>query len=152
VSTALDEQFMQQALQLAQHAAMQNEVPVGAVLIKDQEIIGIGWNQPINTHDPCAHAEIVALRNGAKRLENYRLLETTLYVTLEPCLMCLGAIMHARVERVVFAAPDPKTGALGGAFNMLEILPWNHRIIIEGGLLAPHSTELLQNFFRSRRS
>lgn len=151
MTTALDQQFMQRSLELAQYAATQNEVPVGAVLVHDNKIIGAGWNQPIARHDPSAHAEMIALRAGGLFLENYRLLNTTLYVTLEPCAMCLGAIIHARVSRLVFGANDPKTGMLGGALNLLDILPWSHPLIIEGGLLADQSVALLQDFFKSRR-
>jgi tRNA(adenine34) deaminase len=151
MTTQSDEQFMHQALELARHAATQNEVPVGAVLVHEDKIIGMGWNQPIARHDPSAHAEMVALRAGGIYLENYRLLNTTLYVTLEPCAMCLGTIIHARVERLVYGARDPKTGMLGGALNLLDILPWSHSLTIEGGVLAAQSTELLQDFFKSRR-
>jgi tRNA(adenine34) deaminase len=151
MTTSIDQQFMQRALELAQHAAMQNEVPVGAVLVHDDKMIAAGWNQPIARHDPSAHAEMVALRAGGLHLENYRLLNTTLYVTLEPCAMCLGAIIHARVARLVYGANDPKTGMLGGALNLLDILPWSHPLSIEGGVLASQSTALLQDFFRSRR-
>ncbi|MFA6037850.1 MAG: tRNA adenosine(34) deaminase TadA [Legionellales bacterium] len=151
MTTQFDEQFMSQALELARHAAKQNEVPVGAVLVHDDKIIAMGWNQPIARHDPSAHAEMVALRAGGIYLENYRLLNTTLYVTLEPCAMCLGAIIHARVTRLVYGAHDPKTGMLGGALNLLDILPWTHPLTIQGGVLAAQSKELLQDFFRQRR-
>lgn len=151
MTTSIDEQFMSQALELARHAAKQNEVPVGAVLVHDDKIIAMGWNQPIARHDPSAHAEMIALRAGGIYLENYRLLNTTLYVTLEPCAMCLGAIIHARVARLVYGAHDPKTGMLGGALNLLDILPWTHPLTIQGGVLAAQSTELLQDFFKSRR-
>jgi tRNA(adenine34) deaminase len=124
---------------------------VGAVLVHNEQMIAAGWNQPIARHDPSAHAEMVALRAGGIQLENYRLLNTTLYVTLEPCAMCLGAIIHARVARLVFGAKDPKTGMLGGALNLLEILPWSHPLTVEGGLLAKESTALLQDFFKARR-
>ncbi len=149
--TPFDQYYMQQALELARHAAQQDEVPVGAVLVHEDKIIGMGWNQPIARHDPSAHAEMVALRAGGLQLENYRLLNTTLYVTLEPCAMCLGTIIHARVSRLVYGAKDPKTGMLGGALNLLDILPWSHPLTVEGGLLAAQSTELLQDFFKSRR-
>lgn len=151
MTSALDQQMMQQALALAQHAATQDEVPVGAVLVHHEQIIGAGWNQPIARHDPSAHAEMLALRAGAIHLENYRLLNTTLYVTLEPCAMCLGAIIHARIARLVYGAPDPKTGMLGGALNLLDILPWSHPLTVEGGLLAAQSITLLQDFFKARR-
>ena len=149
--TTLDQQYMRQALELAQYAAKLEEVPVGAVLVHEDKVIGMGWNQPIMRHDPSAHAEMVALRAGGLQLENYRLLNTTLYVTLEPCAMCLGAIIHARVARLVYAARDPKTGMLGGALNLLEILPWSHPLTVEGGLCAIESTQLLQDFFKARR-
>lgn len=142
---------MQQALELAKHAASKDEVPVGAILVHNEQIIGAGWNQPIACHDPSAHAEMLALRQGALNLRNYRLLNTTLYVTLEPCAMCLGAIIHARIARLVFGARDPKTGMLGGALNLLDILPWSHPLQVEGGILAAESVTLLQDFFKARR-
>jgi len=142
---------MQAALQLAQHAVTQEEVPVGAVVIRDGNIIGKGWNQPIVRNDPCAHAEIMALRAAANSLHNYRLPNTTLYVTLEPCMMCVGAIVYARVKRVVFGAYDPKTGAAGSAFDLLADKRHNHTIEITGGILEQDCAAILQEFFRMRR-
>lgn len=142
---------MQSALQLAQYAATQQEVPVGAVVILEDRIIGKGWNQPISQRDPCAHAEIIALRAAASSLSNYRLPNTTLYVTLEPCMMCAGAIVHARVKRVVFGAYDPKTSAMGSAFNLLADKRHNHIIEITGGILEQDCAAILQEFFRMRR-
>jgi tRNA(adenine34) deaminase len=142
---------MQAALQLAQHAVTQEEVPVGAVVIRDGNIIGKGWNQPIVRNDPCAHAEIMALRAAANSLHNYRLPNATLYVTLEPCMMCVGAIVHARVKRVVFGAYDPKTGAAGSAFDLLADKRHNHTIEITGGILEQDCAAILQEFFRMRR-
>lgn len=146
-----DEQWMQKALKLALRAQSEGEVPVGAVLVREGQIIGEGWNQPISAHDPSAHAEILALRKGALFLNNYRLINTTLYVTLEPCAMCAGAMIHARIQRLVFAAFDPKTGAAGSIMNILQDPRLNHRVIVEGGLLALESAALLQSFFQSRR-
>ncbi len=142
---------MQHALRLARHAEQQEEVPVGAVLVLGNELIAEGWNQPVSTHDPTAHAEIVALRTAASRLENYRLPDTTLYVTLEPCVMCAGAIIHGRVRRLVFGASDPKAGAAGSVFDTLISDKTNHQVVCEGGVLADESAAILQNFFRSRR-
>ena len=146
-----DKQWMMRALELAHEAEALGEVPVGAVIVKDNEIIAEGFNQPIASHDASSHAEINALRAGGEKLGNYRLIDTTLYVTLEPCMMCVGAMIHARVARVVFAASDPKTGALGGAFNLLEASHHNHIFEVTPGVLADESRELLQGFFRSRR-
>lgn len=146
-----DLQFMRQALALAESAARAGEVPVGAVLVREGRIIATGSNRPIATHDPCAHAEIVALREGAREMGNYRLPGLTLYVTLEPCVMCAGAIIHARLERVVFGAPDPKTGAAGSVFDIFGSGQVNHRVVVEGGILAQESSTLLQAFFRARR-
>jgi tRNA(adenine34) deaminase len=146
-----DEHFMRRALELARKAEAQGEVPVGAVVANDGVVIAEGWNQPISTHDPSAHAEMVALRAAGKSLNNYRLPGTTLYVTLEPCAMCAGAIIHARVERLVYGAADPKTGAAGSVFSLLDDPRHNHRVQIEGGLLAEESSALLQEFFRTRR-
>jgi tRNA(adenine34) deaminase len=146
------EGFMQRALELAQHAEGQGEVPVGAVLVLEDEIIGEGWNQPIGQHDPTAHAEIMALRDAGRRQQNYRLPETTLYVTLEPCPMCAGAIVHARVGKVVFGASDPRGGAAGSVFDLLPSdQGFNHLTEAEGGLLAEESAQLLRQFFRARR-
>lgn len=147
-----DEAFMRRALELAHSAEEEGEVPVGAVVVADAEIIGEGWNRPIVSHDPTAHAEIVALRAAAERLQNYRLPGTTLYVTLEPCPMCAGAIVHARVERVVFAAADPRSGAAGSTFDLLPSDErFNHYTRCEGGLLAAESADMLRGFFRARR-
>lgn len=143
---------MARALDLAVQAESIGEVPVGAVLILDGQIIGEGHNQPISLHDPTAHAEILALRDGARRIENYRLAGTSLYSTLEPCVMCWGAIIHARVARVVFGAVDPKSGALGGWINLGRgEVGFNHRPVWGGGVLAEESRRLLQQFFRQRR-
>ncbi|MCG8427917.1 MAG: tRNA adenosine(34) deaminase TadA [Chromatiales bacterium] len=139
-------------MQLARVAEQAGEVPVGAVVVRDGEIIGEGWNQPIGQHDPTAHAEIMALRDAATRVGNYRLPETTLYVTLEPCPMCAGAIIHARVKRVVFAASDPKGGAAGSMFDLLPSdQRFNHRTEVEAGVLADECSELLRGFFRAKR-
>ena len=147
-----DEYFMRRALELAQCAEAAGEVPVGAVVVSDGQIIGEGWNQPISAHDPTAHAEIVALRAAAVSLENYRLPGTTLYVTLEPCPMCAGAIVHARVDRVVFATTDPRSGAAGSTFDLLPSDErFNHYTRCEGGVLATESAAMLRAFFRARR-
>jgi tRNA(adenine34) deaminase len=149
---ARDVAFMQQALQLAKRAEAEGEVPVGALLVKDGEVIGEGWNRPIVSHDPTAHAEIQALRAAAQRMNNYRLPGTTLYVTLEPCPMCAGAIVHARVGRVVYAAPDPRGGAAGSMFDLLPSDErFNHRTECHGGVEAQASAALLKAFFKARR-
>jgi len=142
---------MRRALTLAQRAAEQGEVPVGAILVLNDIEIGSGWNQPIAAHDPTAHAEIMALRSAAQTLGNYRLPATTLYVTLEPCVMCAGAIIHARVARVVFGATDPKTGAAGSVFDTLLSPLHNHRVDVVGGVLAEECGMLLKSFFQARR-
>lgn len=145
--------WMQRAIELAEHAAGEGEVPVGAVIVRDDTIIGEGWNRPIGAHDPSAHAEIQALRDAAKRVGNYRLPGTLLYVTLEPCPMCAGAIIHARVNRVIFGARDPKGGACGSVFDLLPSdSRFNHRTDCEGGVLADSCSERLTSFFRTRRS
>jgi len=146
-----DIHWMRHALTLALRAAREGEVPVGAVLVKEGRLIAEGWNRPIGHHDPTAHAEIQALRAAGRVMENYRLQGTTLYVTLEPCPMCAGAIVHARVKRVVFAAADPRTGAAGSVFNLLQSGELNHRCEIEGGVLADESGKLLRGFFRAKR-
>ena len=143
---------MQRALELGRQAEARGEVPVGAVVVVEGEIVGEGFNQPIGLHDPTAHAEVMALRDAARRLGNYRLPGSSLYVTLEPCPMCAGAIVHARVERVVFAAPDPRSGAAGSMFDLLPSdQRFNHATACEGGLLADESAALLRAFFRARR-
>lgn len=148
---ALDEFWMQRALELAKQAEAAGEVPVGAVVVRDEQVVGEGWNQPIGGHDPSAHAEMRALRDAAQRLNNYRLPQTTLYVTLEPCVMCAGAMIHARVKRVVFGARDPKTGAAGSVFDILNSDKHNHRVEIRGGVLAEECAGLLTDFFQARR-
>lgn len=151
MSAEKDIKWMQRALELASKAEAAGEVPVGAVLVKDDQLIAEGWNQPISSHDATSHAEIMAMRDAGKTLNNYRLIDTTMYVTLEPCSMCVGAMIHARVSRVVYAASEPRTGALGGAFNLLEANDHNHNFDVTSGVLAEESRELLQNFFQSRR-
>ena len=146
-----DKYWMRRALVLAQCAATAGEVPVGAVLVLDNETLGEGWNRPISACDPTAHAEIVALRAAAARLGNYRLVNSTLYVTLEPCAMCAGAMIQARVGRVVFGAHDPRAGAAGSVFNVLQSERLNHRAVLESGILAEDCGVLLRDFFRVRR-
>jgi tRNA(adenine34) deaminase len=149
---AVHRHWMSRALALAARGAEAGEVPVGAVLVLDGESVGEGWNRPIGAHDPTAHAEIVALRAAAGHLGNYRLPDTTLYVTLEPCVMCAGAIVHARVERVIYGAPDPKAGACGSVFDLLPSDGrFNHRTDCRGGILAADCGEILRSFFRARR-
>jgi len=149
---AADEAFMHQAIALARRAEAEGEVPVGALLVLDGEVVGEGWNRPITGNDPTAHAEIMALRDAGRRLQNYRLPGTTLYVTLEPCPMCAGAIVHARVSRVVFGATDPKGGAAGSVFRLLPSdQRFNHYVQASGGVLAEACADLLRVFFRSRR-
>jgi tRNA(adenine34) deaminase len=147
-----DEQFMRAALELAGQAAAAGEVPVGAVVVKEGEIIGRGYNHPISGHDPTAHAEIAALRAAATFLGNYRLAGCDLYVTLEPCVMCAGAIMHARIARLVYGARDPNTGACGSIADPFSDLRLNHHTRVSGGVLAPDAGALLQSFFAARRS
>jgi len=142
---------MWHALRLAQRAEAQGEVPVGAVLVLDDRCIAEGWNQPIQTHDPSAHAEIQALRKGGQQLQNYRLIDTTLYVTLEPCVMCMGAIAHARVKRLVFGAYDPKRGAVCHALQLSDAPFLNHKIDWLGGVLEQTCAATLTDFFRARR-
>ena len=147
-----DQDYMQLALQLAREAAAIGEVPVGALVVRDGEIIGRGCNAPISRHDPSAHAEIQALRDAAQRLGNYRLTGCTLYVTLEPCAMCAGAIQHARIARLFYGAPDPKTGACGSVINLMGEARLNHHCAVEGGLLAENCASLLSDFFAARRA
>jgi tRNA(adenine34) deaminase len=148
---AEDKRWMEKAIQLAVKAEAAGEVPVGAVMVYNQEVLSVGYNQPIQGCDPTAHAEIVAIRAAAKAQQNYRLLDTTLYVTLEPCMMCAGAILHARIKRVVYGASDPKTGALGGSIHLLNLAQCNHRFDVSGGVLAAECGQLLTDFFQKRR-
>lgn len=149
--TERDHFWMQHAIELAKTAENLQEVPVGAVLVLDDKIIGEGYNRPITSCDPSAHAEMIALRAGAHAINNYRILNTTLYVTLEPCIMCIGALVHARVKRVIFGAFDPKGGAVESVFQFGNTDKLNHRIEYQGGLLAERCGKLLSDFFRARR-
>tara|TARA_R110000764_G_scaffold61741_2_gene131539 strand:- start:34118 stop:34588 length:471 start_codon:yes stop_codon:yes gene_type:complete len=149
--TPADIDFMRLALAEAQHGAERGEVPVGAVLVQDGQVIGRGFNQPISSNDPSAHAEMVAIRQAATAAQNYRLPGSTLYVTLEPCTMCAGLLVHSRVGRLVYGAQEPKSGAILSRSQVLE-QPWmNHRMLVEGGVLAQECGELLSGFFRDRR-
>jgi tRNA(adenine34) deaminase len=152
MTSSQDESFMRLALEQAKKAAGAGEVPVGAVLVQDNQVIGSGFNQPIMLNDPSAHAEMMAIRNAAQTLKNYRIPESTLYVTLEPCAMCCGMMLHARVKRVVFGAPDPKTGMAGSVTNLFALKEINHQTKVEGGVLADECGELLREFFKQRRS
>ncbi len=146
-----DVYWMEKALELARKAEQAGEVPVGAVIVKDDQLVAEGWNQPITSFDATSHAEIMAIRAAGKKLNNYRLINTTMYVTLEPCSMCVGAMIHARVSKVVYGAVELRTGALGGAFNLLEANQHNHCFDVVSGVMANESKTLLQNFFKSRR-
>ncbi|MBT3504185.1 MAG: tRNA adenosine(34) deaminase TadA [Piscirickettsiaceae bacterium] len=146
-----DQKWMHHALALAEKAQQQDEVPVGAVIVLNNTIIGEGWNQPISSNDATAHAEIQAIRAACLKSNNYRLPNTTLYVTLEPCLMCAGAIIHSRIARLVFAAKEPKTGAAGSGFDVLNNHRLNHHVECEHGVLAEQSSQLLRQFFKARR-
>ena len=152
VFTDEDRHWIKEAIVLAKQAADDGEVPVGAVVVKDGNIIGRGWNQNIGLNDPTAHAEIMAMREAGNSQANHRLPGCTLYVTLEPCVMCAGAMIHARLERIVFAATDPKTGAAGGKFDLLSNPAHNHAPVVNGGCLAEECSALLKDFFRQRRS
>lgn len=143
--------FMREALALAEQAARAGEVPIGAIVVRDDEIIGRGWNQPISSHDPTAHAEIVALRDAGRRVGNYRLTGATLYVTIEPCLMCVGALVHARVGTLVFGAPDEKAGAIESTIRAHEHAALNHRFTVVSGVLTKECGEILRAFFQARR-
>ena len=147
-----DEIFMRVALELARKAESLGEVPVGAVVVKNGEIVGRGFNAPISRHDPSAHAEMMALRDAAQRLDNYRLVDCELFVTLEPCPMCAGAIMHARIARVVYGASDPKTGACGSVMDMFAERRLNHHAEVTGGVLMEDCSAVLSNFFALRRA
>jgi tRNA(adenine34) deaminase len=144
--------FMREALNLADLASEQGEVPVGAVVVVGGEIVGRGHNQPISAHDPTAHAEVIALRQAAAAVKNYRLTGATLYVTVEPCLMCVGAMIHARVEMVVFGSPEPRAGALESTARVHEQPGLNHRLTVISGVLAAECRERLQLFFKAKRS
>ncbi len=147
-----DEFFMRAALELAQQAGLCGEVPVGAVVVRNSEIIGRGSNAPIGRHDPSAHAEMLALRDAALRVGNYRLVDCELYVTLEPCLMCAGVIFHARIARVIYGASDPKTGAAGSVLNVFEEQKLNHHASVLGGVLSAECGDMLSQFFAARRA
>ena len=142
---------MRYAIRLAQRAEQQGEVPVGAIVVKDNRCIAEGWNIPITSHDPTAHAEVVALRGAGVHVANYRLTDATLYVTLEPCVMCIGAMSHARIKRLVFGAYDPKRGAVCNALSLTDASFLNHRISWDGGVLEAECSEMLRDFFKARR-
>ncbi len=150
-SLEIDQQWMKHALQLAARAELAGEVPVGAVLVKDHELLAEGWNQPIALNDPTAHAEVMALRAAGEVVNNYRLCGTTLYVTLEPCVMCVGAMVHARIERLVFGAYDAKRGAVVSAFDLMQPGQFNHHVACDGGVLEAPCAALLRDFFKRRR-
>jgi tRNA(adenine34) deaminase len=151
LSTERDEYWMRYALQLADNARQQGEVPVGAVLVQNDQVIGEGWNQSISLHDPSAHAEMMAIRQAGKNLQNYRLIGSCLYVTLEPCSMCAGLLVHSRIHRLVFGASDLKTGAVGSLFNLLGDLRMNHQVAVKGGVMEQECGNKLSTFFKSRR-
>ncbi|MGS2724528.1 tRNA adenosine(34) deaminase TadA [Porticoccus sp. GXU_MW_L64] len=145
-------QYMSQALLLAARAEQQGEVPVGAMLVRDGEVIGEGWNRPISSCDPSAHAEIVALRDASQKLQNYRLSGATMYVTIEPCTMCIGAMIHARVEHIVFGAKEPRAGAVCSHLQLLDNDHYNHKISWQGGVLESECAGVISRFFKSKRA
>lgn len=147
-----DQQAMERALQLASHAGALGEVPVGAVVVYEQRIVGIGFNQPITALDPSAHAEVVAIRDAAKRLGNYRLSDCSLYVTVEPCTMCSGLLLHSRISRLIFGAPEPKAGAICSASQVPKQAWVNHHLEWQGGVLAEQCSEMMTEFFAMRRA
>ncbi len=147
----LDARWMHYAIKLAAQGEALGEVPVGAVIVKDEQILGEGWNQPITSHDPTAHAEVVALRQAAEKAQNYRLVGATLYVTLEPCTMCVGALVHARIGRLVFGTNEPKAGVVVSQARLLDASYFNHRVEFEGGVLAERCQHQLSYFFQRRR-
>ena len=147
----LDQQYMRMAIEQAQLAAQSGEVPVGAILVKNGEVIAKAFNKPIANHDPSAHAEMLAMREAALAEENYRIPGSTLYVTLEPCAMCSGAMLHARIERVVYGAPDPKTGAAGSVLDLFASKQINHQTSVEGGIMGEECGQMLRDFFKGRR-
>jgi len=146
-----DQDFMAQAMELAAQAAQIGEVPVGAVVVHEGQVIGQGYNQTISAHDPCAHAEIMALRQAALAIGNYRLSGCQLYVTLEPCTMCVGAIIHARIQRLVYAASEPKAGAVISQLQLFSLPHYNHTVQVDGGVMATEASTMLSDFFRQRR-
>jgi len=143
--------FMEEALIEAKKALKKGEVPIGAVVVLEEDIIGRGYNQPITNNDPTAHAEIMALRNAAMNLKNYRLKDTLVYTTLEPCLMCAGALVHARIKKLIYSASDPKSGVIESNGNLMQSAFLNHKISYEGGILKEESSEILKNFFLKKR-
>lgn len=147
-----DQHWMQHALRLAAKAEALGEVPVGAVIVKDGEVVGEGWNQPISGHDPTAHAEVMALRQAARRLENYRLPGCEMFITIEPCTMCAGAIVHARIARVIFAAPEPKAGAVLSNGQLFDAEHMNHRVEYTAGVCEEEAVDQIQAFFKRRRA
>jgi tRNA(adenine34) deaminase len=151
LSNKQDEYWMRHALQLADNAQQQGEIPVGAVLVKDNQIVGEGWNQSISLHDPSAHAEMMAIREAGKNLLNYRLVGSCLYVTLEPCTMCAGLLIHSRIRRLVFGASDFKTGAVGSLYDLLADHRANHHVEVSGSVLAQECGDKLSSFFKLRR-
>jgi len=146
-----DEKYMRRAIELAAQGEQLGEVPVGAVIVCNDEIIGEGFNQPITSHDPTAHAEIVALRKASQHIKNYRVIDSTIYVTLEPCTMCVGALVHARIGRLVFGTIEPKAGAVVSQSKLLDASYFNHRITMQGGILATECQHQLSDFFRRKR-
>lgn len=150
--TVVDEHYMRKAMELAARAEAAGEVPVGAVLVSEDRVVAGGWNQCIALNDPTAHAEMLLLRSAGQSLDNYRLTGATLYVTLEPCAMCAGAMVHARIARLVYGAADPKTGAAGSVFDLLQTSQLNHRVEVTGGVLAEACGAMLRDFFRARRA
>ena len=147
----IDEEWMQYALQLAKKSEERDEVPVGAIIVYKNKIIGEGWNQPISSNNPTAHAEIMALQDAGEKIGNYRLLDSTMYVTLEPCVMCAGAMVHARIAKLVYAVDDQKTGACGSVFNMIQAEELNHNTEIKKGVLEKECQALIKNFFKEKR-
>ncbi|WP_415227268.1 tRNA adenosine(34) deaminase TadA [Psychromonas sp.] len=148
---AIDQKWMKYALSLADRAELQDEIPVGAILVKDGVVIGEGWNLSISNHDACGHAEIMAIREAGKQIQNYRLIDCTLYVTLEPCPMCAGALVHARVKRLVYGAGDYKTGAAGSVYNLVRSEKSNHQIEVSAGVLSERCATKISDFFKRRR-
>ncbi len=146
-----DHKFMKLALELAKKAELKNEVPVGALIVRNGQIIGQGMNTSISDHDPTSHAEINAIREAAKAIKNYRLKDCTIYVTLEPCAMCVGAIQHARIEKIIYGAPDPKTGACGSMIDLISVKEINHHAEAIGGILEKECGQILKDFFLSKR-